>query len=135
MIASDTPDADVRMTLFNADGSRAEISGNGIRCFAQALTRRNGSLADQCVLTDAGDRALTLRTPVPGHTRLPAYARGCKGTIIAHHGGHLYPDAGALGEHVGEHLYTVEFSARELWGTNAPDTVCLDLWEPYFARA
>jgi diaminopimelate epimerase len=37
------PDAqhDLRMTLFNADGSRAEISGNGIRCLAQAeLTRR-----------------------------------------------------------------------------------------------
>ena len=32
-----------RMVLFNADGSRAEMSGNGIRCFAQALadaTRR-----------------------------------------------------------------------------------------------
>ena len=26
-----------RMTLYNADGSRAEMSGNGIRCFAQAL--------------------------------------------------------------------------------------------------
>ena len=26
-----------RMMLYNADGSRAEMSGNGIRCFAQAL--------------------------------------------------------------------------------------------------
>ena len=25
------------MHLFNADGSRAEMSGNGIRCLAQAL--------------------------------------------------------------------------------------------------
>ena len=81
-----------------------------------------------------GDEVVTRNTPVPGHTRLPAYARGHKGRIIAHHGGHLYADAGARGEHVGEHLYTVEFTALELWGTDDPDSVCLDLWEPYLAR-
>lgn len=31
------PDNDAMMVLLNADGSRAEISGNGIRCLAQAL--------------------------------------------------------------------------------------------------
>ena len=30
-------DADLTMVLFNADGSRAEMSGNGIRCLAQAV--------------------------------------------------------------------------------------------------
>lgn len=35
-------DADARMVLLNADGSEAEISGNGIRCLAQALLRRHG---------------------------------------------------------------------------------------------
>ena len=49
-----------RMTLFNADGSRAEMSGNGIRCFAQALAVQQGDLADQLILTDAGDRVVTL---------------------------------------------------------------------------
>lgn len=49
-----------RMVLYNADGSRAEMSGNGIRCFAQALARRDGSLDDQLVLTDAGDRLVRL---------------------------------------------------------------------------
>ena len=29
-----------KMVLYNADGSRAEMSGNGIRCFAQALAMR-----------------------------------------------------------------------------------------------
>ncbi|MEO1537155.1 MAG: nitrile hydratase subunit beta [Pseudomonadota bacterium] len=81
-----------------------------------------------------GDTVKTLNHPVPGHTRLPAYARGHSGTILAHHGGHLYADAGAAGEHRGEHLYTVEFTARELWGTDDPDTICLDLWEPYLVR-
>jgi len=49
-----------RMTLFNADGSRAEMSGNGIRCFAQALAADRGTLADQLILTDAGDRTVTM---------------------------------------------------------------------------
>ena len=31
------PDADVRAQLFNADGSEAEISGNGTRCVAAYL--------------------------------------------------------------------------------------------------
>jgi diaminopimelate epimerase len=55
-----------RMTLYNADGSRAEMSGNGIRCFAQALATRRGSFDDQLVLTDAGDRLVALcETDVP----------------------------------------------------------------------
>ncbi len=45
-----------RMTLFNADGSRAEMSGNGIRCFAQALADRFGNTDPQRILTDAGER-------------------------------------------------------------------------------
>lgn len=49
-----------RMTLFNADGSRAEMSGNGIRCFAQALAARRGDLAPQRILTDAGERLVEL---------------------------------------------------------------------------
>ncbi|MGI9622329.1 MAG: diaminopimelate epimerase [Acidimicrobiales bacterium] len=54
-----TGEADVAMTLFNADGSAAEISGNGIRCLAQAVMARNG--ADTLrVLTAAGVRDLRL---------------------------------------------------------------------------
>ncbi len=49
-----------RMTLYNADGSRAEMSGNGIRCFAQALAARRGDLLPQRIATDAGERVVTL---------------------------------------------------------------------------
>jgi diaminopimelate epimerase len=56
VLASD-PEADVRMRLFNADGSIAEMSGNGIRCFAQsALDHLPGPVLR--VRTDAGLRVV-----------------------------------------------------------------------------
>jgi diaminopimelate epimerase len=64
LVGDSEPGYAARMWLFNADGSRAEMSGNGIRCFAQALAMRRGDgtpdLADQRILTDAGDRFVTL---------------------------------------------------------------------------
>jgi diaminopimelate epimerase len=50
------------MVLLNADGSRAEISGNGIRCLGQALGRHLGSSAPDRfdVATDAGLRHLAV---------------------------------------------------------------------------
>ncbi len=60
LVAGSAPDYAARMTLFNADGSRAEMSGNGIRCFAQALAARRGDFNDQLILTDAGDRLVRL---------------------------------------------------------------------------
>jgi diaminopimelate epimerase len=60
LVATDAEGYAARMVLYNADGSRAEMSGNGIRCFAQAVARRTGRLDDQLVLTDAGDRLVRL---------------------------------------------------------------------------
>ena len=55
------------MTLHNADGSRAEMSGNGIRCFAQAVVRRQGrtGAVELHVTTDAGARIVQV-SPDPG---------------------------------------------------------------------
>ncbi len=71
------------------------------------------------------------------HTRLPRYARGCRGEVIAHHGAHVFPDLSAQGIHVGQHLYTVAFAARDLWGEAADprDSVTLDLWDSYLDPA
>lgn len=84
-----------------------------------------------------GDAVQTKRHMHPGHTRLPTYARGHRGEVIAHHGAHALPDAGARGEEVGEHLYTVRFDARTLWGdtANPRDDVTLDLWESYLVAS
>lgn len=46
-------EADVRAQLFNADGSEAEISGNGTRCVAADLSSRTGK-AEVVIRTGAG---------------------------------------------------------------------------------
>lgn len=66
LVLTPTPDdatTDVRMAVYNADGSRAEMSGNGIRCLAQAeLLRRDEAPGPTtlCIGTDAGTRAVTV---------------------------------------------------------------------------
>jgi diaminopimelate epimerase len=61
-------DADVHMVLLNADGSEAEISGNGIRCLAQAVLREHGrNEGDVLVETVGGVRHLrTVKGEVDG---------------------------------------------------------------------
>jgi diaminopimelate epimerase len=51
--------ADVRAQLFNADGSEAEISGNGTRCVAADLSSRTGK-AELVIRTGAGLKACRL---------------------------------------------------------------------------
>ncbi len=70
-----------QMALFNADGSRAEMSGNGIRCFAQALAGRRGDLDPQRILTDAGDRVVTLQPTEDPRTVLARVEMGEVSTI------------------------------------------------------
>jgi diaminopimelate epimerase len=60
LVGTDEPGFDARMVLYNADGSRAEMSGNGIRCFAQAVAARRGHTEPQRILTDAGERLVVL---------------------------------------------------------------------------
>lgn len=85
-------------------------------------------------LFQAGQAVRTRNMNPLGHTRLPRYARGRSGTIDRVHGVFVFPDTNALyqGEQP-QHLYSVKFSARELWGaTAAPqDHVYIDLWESY----
>jgi nitrile hydratase len=73
-----------------------------------------------------------------GHTRLPRYARGKLGTIERHHGVFVFPDTNAhfQGENP-QHVYSVRFAARELWGEQASprDAVNLDMWDDYLEHA
>jgi nitrile hydratase len=72
-----------------------------------------------------------------GHTRLPRYARGKVGTIVRDHGVYSFPDtsAHALGGKR-QHVYSVRFGARELWGESASalDFVYIDMWDDYLEQ-
>jgi diaminopimelate epimerase len=48
------------MVLYNADGSRALMSGNGVRCFAQALAARRGHRGPFRITTDSGLRVVEI---------------------------------------------------------------------------
>lgn len=53
--------SEIAMRLYNADGSTAEMSGNGIRCLAAAVRHAtNGKWNTLDVHTDAGVRTVTL---------------------------------------------------------------------------
>lgn len=73
-----------------------------------------------------------------GHTRLPRYARGKIGTVERDHGVFVFPDTNAhfLGEKP-QHLYSVRFAARELWGEQAGprDAVYVNLWDDHLEPA
>jgi len=73
-----------------------------------------------------------------GHTRLPRYARGKAGTIVRDHGVFVFPDTNARFEgEKPQHVYSVRFAARELWGEQASphDAVYIDLWDDYLEHA
>jgi diaminopimelate epimerase len=91
LFASNSASADIKMRIFNADGSEAEMCGNGIRCFAKYcyennitrksellvetlagnkrtwLTVENGSV--QSVMVDMG-------TPVLERSKIPMVGQG-----------------------------------------------------------
>ncbi|WP_298341431.1 tRNA (adenosine(37)-N6)-dimethylallyltransferase MiaA [Ferrimicrobium sp.] len=48
--------AQPRMHLYNQDGSRAEMSGNGLRCLGHYLVERHGLGPSLSIMTDAGLR-------------------------------------------------------------------------------
>lgn len=82
-------------------------------------------------------RAFAENVTVPGgHTRLPEYAAGAKGTILRLHGSHVLPDSSAhrLGE-AAEPLYAVAVRAVDIWAhpEHPQDEVILDLWDSYLA--
>jgi nitrile hydratase len=105
----------------------------------EKVLARSPSLRDVPVVAGfkTGDRVRTRNFHPAGHTRLPRYARGKAGTILRDQGVHVFPDTSAhgLGEQP-QHLYSVRFEARELWGeaAGAREAVYLDLWEGYLER-
>jgi diaminopimelate epimerase len=87
------PEADVRARLLNADGSEAEISGNGTRCVAA------------CLVDERARERVLIRTD--------AGAKAC--TLIARHGTQFEFET-AMGEPQVGHEFTIKLTFRELAG-------------------
>ena len=87
----------------------------------------------------AGQQVRAKNVHPEGHIRLPRYVRGKRGVVTKDHGVWALQDTNAAGESVGgpQHVYTVRFAARELWGPAAPphDSVFVDVWEDYIERS
>ncbi len=84
----------------------------------------------------AGARARARNLNPVGHTRLPRYLRGQGGCGHSRSRSIDLQDTDADGYSLGEnpeHVYTVRFTARELWGeqANSRDVVFAELWEDY----
>jgi nitrile hydratase len=85
-----------------------------------------------------GDHVRVRNINPTGHTRLPRYLRGKRGTVEMDHGVFVFPDTNAhrKGERP-QHVYAVRFTAHELWGpaVSDRDTLYVDIWDDYLDPA
>ena len=126
-----------------ASGRPAHGSAKSTPAFTVAMAHANRrdlpSSDDPSVapLFQVGQRVRARMINPLGHTRLPRYARGKAGEIVRDHGVYAFPDSNSLFQgQQRQHLYSVRFTARELWGDSASprDSVHLDLWDNYLER-
>jgi nitrile hydratase len=85
-----------------------------------------------------GDPVLVRNEHPKGHTRVPRYTRGHRGTIVRRHGVHRFEDEQPAPSEIGpQHLYTVAFRAEELWGSRGHpnDRVHVELWQYHLEPA
>jgi diaminopimelate epimerase len=76
MLVQNSTIADLKMRLFNSDGSEAEISGNGLRCFAKYAIEK-GLIANMSSGAEPGNRCLSIET-LAGVRKVKAYMSGNK---------------------------------------------------------
>lgn len=76
MLVQNSTIADLRMRLFNADGSEAEVSGNGLRCFAKYVIERG--LAGKMSLRAGQSNYLLAIETLSGVRKVKAHMSGNK---------------------------------------------------------
>ena len=83
-----TPGADGRMRIFNADGSEAQMCGNGVRCVAEWLYTHGVEKPVLTIDTNSGVKRIsrTGRTAVAGGS-MGAYKAPCRPTCLPIHMG------------------------------------------------
>ena len=100
------------------------------------VDRRTSARRDAAVAPrfKSGQRVRARNVHPPGHTRLPRYVRGKGGVVVLDRGVFLFPDTNAhLRGDKPQHLYSVRFAARDVWGEQASrrDSIHLDMWDDY----
>jgi diaminopimelate epimerase len=76
ILVQDSNSADLKMRIFNSDGSEAELSGNGLRCFAKYVMEK-GVIGKMSLRSEQSNRSLTVET-LPGIRMVKAYMSGNK---------------------------------------------------------
>jgi len=76
ILVQDSTIADLKMRIFNSDGSEAEVSGNGLRCFTRYAIEKglSGKMSSR---VEQGNRSLTIDT-LSGVRKVKAYMSGNK---------------------------------------------------------
>ena len=85
-----------------------------------------------------GDKVVVRNINPVGHTRLPRYVRGKRGVVDRDHGVFILPDSNAHGGGESpQHVYSVRFEAKEVWGggASARGKLYIDLWDDYLDPA
>jgi nitrile hydratase beta subunit len=128
--------------LASGRGATTAVEATALR--ASDVAKWTGGRLSARVAADVPSRfkpgdTVVARTINPvGHTRLPRYVRGRRGTIHIDHGVFTFPDTNAISRDPRpQHCYSVRFIARELWGpqVSARDSVYLDLFDDYLDAA
>jgi nitrile hydratase len=84
-----------------------------------------------------GERVRAKIVSRAGHSRLPRYVRGHTGVVGLVQPPSVLPDTNAhfQGENP-QHVYTVRFDSRELWGAEAePFTLTIEMFESYLEES
>jgi diaminopimelate epimerase len=76
ILVQDSPIADLKMRIFNPDGSEAEVCGNGLRCFAKYVTE-NGLIGKMSLRAKRSNLYLAIET-LSGIRKVKAFTSGNK---------------------------------------------------------
>jgi len=130
----------IELQTGRAEAKTSELRALQVSDVEPLLRKRRAARLDEDVPPRfrAGERVVARNINPTGHTRLPRYARGRRGVIERDHGVFIFADTHAMSrDKKPQHCYSVRFTARELWGTDASahDSVFVDLWDDHLDRA
>ena len=130
----------IELQTGHAEAKTSELRALQVSDVESLLRKRRAARLDEDVPPRfrAGERVVARNINPTGHTRLPRYARGRRGVIERDHGVFIFADTHAMSrDKKPQHCYSVRFTARELWGTDASarDSVFVELWDDHLDRA